>query len=103
MTYRNRKHLNLLHDVPCMCDFPHECRGLSEPMHDNSLAGGRGASFKAPDWRVAAGCHEAHNFIDGRKGGWTKDEKRSEWDRAFIKTMNWLFENEKLVVNKEAA
>ena len=38
-----------------------------------------------------------------RKGGWTKDEKRSEWDRAHIKTMNWLFEHRKLVVNKEAA
>lgn len=103
MTYRSRAHLNLLHDCPCMCAFPHECRGLSVPMHDNSLAGGRGAGFKTPDWRTAAGCNDAHDYIDGRKGGWTKEEKRAEWERAFIKTMNWLFENGKLVVNKEAA
>lgn len=103
MTYRNRAHLNLIHDVPCMCDFPHQCQGLSEPMHSNSLAHGRGASFKAPDWAVAAGCHDAHDYIDGRKGGWTKDEKRAEWERAHVKTMDWLFDNGKLVVNKEAA
>jgi hypothetical protein len=39
MTYRSRAHLNLLHDCPCMCSFPHNCQGLSVPMHDNSLAG----------------------------------------------------------------
>lgn len=103
MTYRNRAHLNLLHDVPCMCDFPHECRGLSVPMHSNELAMGRGAGHKAPDWAVAAGCNDAHDYIDGRKGGWTKDEKRSEWRRAFYKTQDWLFSNAKLVPNKEAA
>jgi hypothetical protein len=41
-------------------------------MHDNSLAGGRGASLKAPDWRTAAGCHNAHDLIDGRAGGLPK-------------------------------
>lgn len=103
MTYRNRAHLDLLHDVPCMCTFPHRCQGLSEPMHSNALQFDRGASFKAPDWAVAAGCHEAHDFIDGRKGRWTKEEKRSEWMLAHVRTMNWLFENQRLVVNKEAA
>jgi hypothetical protein len=76
---------------------------LARPRESNSLAGGRGASFKAPDWRTAAGCHNAHDLIDGRVGGLPKDEKRAAWERAHIKTMNWLFENEKLVVNKEAA
>lgn len=72
-------------------------------MHSNDLTMGRGASFKAPDWAVAAGCMEAHDFIDGRRGGWDKDTKRAEWFRAYVKTQDWLFENEKLVVNKEAA
>lgn len=103
MTYRNRKHLNLLHDVPCMCRFTHRCQGPSVPMHSNALATGRGAGFKAPDWAVAAGCNEGHDYIDGRKGGWTLEEKRSEWLLAFYRTQDWLFENEKLVVNKEAA
>ena len=103
MTYRNRKHLDLVHDCPCMVDLPHECRGLSEPMHSNDLMFGRGASFKAPDWAVAAGCHNGHGLIDGRSGGLLKDEKRAAWLRAFIRTQNWLFENGKLVVNKEAA
>ena len=103
MTYRNRKHLNLLHDVPCMAQFPHQCQGPSVPMHSNALQFDRGASFKAPDWAVAAGCNAAHDFIDGRRGGWDKETKRAEWMLAYIKTQNWLFENERLVVNKEAA
>jgi hypothetical protein len=103
MTYRSRQHLDLIHDVPCMCRFVHGCEGLSEPMHGNDLLLGRGASFKAPDWAVAAGCHDAHDYIDGRKGMWTKDEKRAEWWRAFVATQNWLFENRRLIVNKEAA
>lgn len=72
-------------------------------MHSNELGMGRGASFKAPDWAVAAGCHNAHALIDGRVGGLPKDEKRAAWQRAFVKTLDWLFSNEKLVVNKEAA
>ena len=103
MTYRSRAHLNLIHDVPCMCRFPHDCKGLSEPMHSNALSMGRGGSFKAPDWAVAAGCHDAHDYIDGRKGGWTLEEKRAEWFLAHVRTQDWLFENRKLVVNKEAA
>lgn len=103
MTYRSRAHLNLVHDCPCFVDLPHQCQGLSEPMHSNDLSFGRGASFKAPDWAVAAGCHNAHALIDGRAGGLPKDEKRAAWMRAFVKTQDWLFGNGKLVVNKEAA
>lgn len=103
MTYRSRAHLDLVHDCPCMVDLPHECRGLSEPMHSNDLMFGRGASFKAPDWAVAAGCHNGHGLIDGRSGGLPKDEKRAAWLRAFIRTQNWLYENAKLIPNKEAA
>ena len=103
MTYRNRKHLDLVHDCPCMCRFKHDCAGQTVPMHSNALAHGRGAYFKAPDWAVAAGCKDAHDYIDGRKGKWSRDEKRSEWFLAFVRTQDWLFENEKLVVNREAA
>ncbi len=41
------------------------------------MLSGRGASFKAPDWAVAAGCHNGHGLIDGRAGGLPKDEKRA--------------------------
>lgn len=70
-------------------------------MHSNALSMGRGAYFKTPDWATAAGCTNAHDFIDGRKGGWSLEEKRSEWQLAFYRTMDWLFTNAKLVVNKE--
>lgn len=100
MTYRSRAHLNLIHDIPCMCSFPHHCQGLSVPMHSNGLEYGRGVGFKSPDWAVAAGCPDAHDYIDGRKGGWDKETKRAEWFRAHIKTQDWLFENELLVVRK---
>lgn len=72
-------------------------------MHSNALQFDRGAYFKAPDWAVAAGCQEAHDLIDGRKPGFDLETKRAEWMLAFIGTQNWLFENGKLVVNKEAA
>ena len=101
MTYRNKNHTDLCHDVPCICSFPHECKGPSVPMHCNELSTDRGAYFKAPDWAVAAGCSEAHDYIDGRRGKWPKDLKHAEWWRAFVKTQNWLWENEKLIVNKE--
>jgi hypothetical protein len=66
-----------------MCRFPHKCKGLSVPMHSNALSTGRGAYFKAPDWAVAAGCNDAHDYIDGRKGGWTLEEKRANGSSPF--------------------
>lgn len=101
MTFRSRALLDVCHDTPCMADFPHNCNpNHSVPAHANDLMFGRGASFKADDCFVAAVCPEAHDFIDGRKGGWDKETKRAEWLRAYVKTQRWQWENDRLRVNK---
>lgn len=97
MTYRSKAHTDLLHDAPCFFSFPHRCNGPSVPCHSNNSLFGRGKDFRTPDWAVAAGCPAAHYEIDegttlGREQSWT------EWLLAFKRTMDWLFENELLVV-----
>ena len=72
-------------------------------MHSNELMWGRGYSHKAPDWAVASGCPEAHDFIDGRKGGWDKETKHSEWLRAYVKTQDWIWQNGRVEVTKRGS
>lgn len=98
MTYRNRKLLDLAHEAPCLAQFPHIHNGPSVPCHSNQQRHGRGFSHKSDDCFFAACCPEAHDYIDGRKGFWTAEEKAAEWDRAHIATLRWLFENEKVKV-----
>jgi hypothetical protein len=57
---------------------------------------GRGFGYKTGDQFTAALCPEAHDFIDGRKGGWDKETKHAEWLRAYIATQNWLWSNGKV-------
>lgn len=96
MTYRNRKLLDLAHEAPCFAQFPHDCNGPSVPAHGNELRLGRGHAHKCHDNFHAAVCPEAHDFIDGRKGGWTLEEKRAEWWLAYIAYQVWLWTEKKL-------
>jgi len=98
VTYRNPKLTRLAYEAPCLAQFPHVCNGPSVPCHSNQLIHGRGHGHKPHDCFVAFCCPEAHDYLDGRKGGWQKEEKRAEWDRAHIATLVWLFENERLKV-----
>lgn len=68
------------------------------PAHSNELMFGRGASHKAHDCFFAAVCPEAHDLIDGRKGGWDKETKHAAWLRAYIKTMVLLWSDGKVRV-----
>ena len=90
--YRNRKLLDAIHEAPCFASFPHSCGGQTVPCHSNQQIFGRGVAYKSPDWAVAGCCREAHDFLDGRRGGWDKETKHAEWLRAFVKTQNWLWE-----------
>ena len=104
MTYRNRKLLDLAHDAPCCAEFDHQCAqpheplsdGVCVPAHSNRLAHGRGAGHRAADIFHAAVCPEAHDYIDGRKGGWDRETKHAEWNRAYIKTQLYYWENGKV-------
>ena len=98
VTFRSRKLLDLCHDTPCQATFPHNCSGTIVPAHSNQQLFGRGHAFKADDCFVAAVCPDAHDYIDGRKGGWEKEMKHAEWMRAHIATVRWWWENDKLKV-----
>ena len=98
MTFRSRRLLDHCHEAPCMAQFPHECtEHLSVvPAHANDLMFGRGSHHKSDDCFVAAVCQVAHDYIDGRRGQWNKDAKRSEWMLAYIETQRWLWTHEKV-------
>jgi len=84
-----------------MAQFPHSCgwpRVQCVPAHSNQQKHGRGKDLKSDDQFHAAVCPEAHDLIDGRKGGWTKEEKAAEWDRAYIATQRYYWQNGKVQV-----
>lgn len=90
--HRNRKLLDALRELPCTADFPHDCRGQIVACHANDAIFGRGFAYKTPDHFTAAMCKDAHDIIDGRKGGWSKDDKRYAWLRAYVRTQNLLWD-----------
>lgn len=96
MTYRNRKLLDLAHDCPCMAKFDHVCTDYqgSEPAHSDQQIFGRGIGHKSHDFAFAAMCHTAHLILDT----FERDIKQTEWLKAHIATMAWLWENEKVKV-----
>ena len=96
--HRSSPILKALRDLPCMASFPHVCNGPSIPCHANDLLFGRGFAHKTPDHFTAACCPEAHDYIDGRRGGWDKETKRAEWLRAYVRTQNALWESGRICV-----
>lgn len=96
--YRNRRLLDAIHEAPCCAVFPHQCSGTVIPAHSNEARFGRGYAYKSHDWAVAALCPEAHDYVDGKKGGWDKETKHAEWLRAYIKTQDWLWQTGRVKV-----
>lgn len=89
MSYRNRKLLDLAHIMPCMAQWPHDCKQHEgvEPAHSDSSMFGRGVGHKSSDWAYAALCHTAHLML----GDMGREEKFQEWLRAYIQTTNYLW------------
>ena len=98
MTYRNRKLLDLAHDMPCFADFPHDCYEYMgcDPAHSDSQLFGRGHGHKSHDFAFAAMCNNAHRDLDHME----REEKQAEWLRAYVKTQNYLWENNLIKVAK---
>ena len=94
MTFRSRKLLDTIHDVPCQVDIPHECNDHlgTHPMHANWQEWGRGHGHKAPDCFVAAGCGNAHRMIDPELNPkLDREERQAAWERAYRRTWIWLW------------
>lgn len=83
-----------------MAQFPHECNAHCGcvPAHENSLASGHGLGKKADDQEHAAVCANAHDFLDGRKGGWDLETKRAEFERAKRATWRYYWTSGKVKV-----
>lgn len=91
MTVRNRKLLDLAHSMPCCAKFPHQCQGWQgcEPAHSDSQMFGRGHGHKSNDWAFASMCHTAHMMLDT----FDREQKQTEWMRAFVNTQTYLWNN----------
>lgn len=93
--YRNKKLLEAVREAPCQNCGSQD--GTVCAAHSNWLADGKGKGIKAPDFKIAALCFRCHTELDqGAK--MSRQERRDMWLEAHIKTIAWLFENEKLQV-----
>ena len=95
MSYRNKKILAAARDRQCvLCGST----GTTIAAHSNRVEHGHGTGIKAPDYYVAFVCQCCHDEIDGRRGKLTKDERREQWTRAFVRTIAILFDDGIVVV-----
>lgn len=85
-------------DAPwCMsCGSPNPNSDQLCLAHSNALEDGRGASFKSDDRFGAIVCFTCHELIDGRMGGMTKDEKRDKHRGAWVNTMRWWIQTDRV-------
>lgn len=104
MTNRSRKLTDLAHELQCMfTDLPHVCtwpRTPCVPCHANWQIFDRGFAFKVPDHFFAAGCTEAHDLVDGRRGGMDLEARLWAWWRAHVRTMAEVWRRGWLVVTR---
>ena len=87
--YRSKKLLKSVREFDCQ-----SCgrRGPSIPAHANWHEYGKGTGLKAHDCYVAALCQCCHDWVDGRVGKFTNEEKKELWQRAWIRTVLLWFE-----------
>ena len=97
MMYRNQKLLEAVRESPCqLCGAQN---GTVVAAHSNQLRDGKGRGLKASDAMIAALCYTCHMEIDqGNK--LSKQERVEIWEEAHRKTIQFLIENEFLIVNR---
>lgn len=89
--FRSEKLRRAVAELPCQ-----RCGGFgrTQAAHRNE---GKGLGLKVSDAYLAALCWECHREIDQGKD-MSRDERRSEMDRAIVETMARLIESGVLVV-----
>jgi hypothetical protein len=92
MIYRNPKIIKILRQLPCQ-----HCGIMSETVCAAHRNEGKGMGIKVSDALCAALCIECHVKLDNGKE-LTKEERRDMWNRAYIKTMQYLLEHEMIGV-----
>lgn len=96
--YRNRKLLNLAHDVQTCFMLSPVCKGISphgcEPAHSDFSEHGKSKAQKSDDDQHAAICHDCHVWF-GEKH-WARDELKMLFESArnrtfaYYKRQGWL-------------
>ena len=84
--YRNKRMLEKMRELPC----------ASCGANDSSVAAhrneGKGMGMKVSDALVAALCFQCHTDLDQGKT-MNREERRELWNQAYIKTMQYMIEN----------
>jgi len=89
--WRSRDYLKAVAELPCM-----RCgkEGQTQAAHSNQMAHGKGKGIKASDEYTAALCLRCHYEIDMGKE-LTKEQRKEEWDKAWIRTIEELKERKR--------
>ena len=74
------------------CCFCHDNDMTTVPAHVNSVALGKGKGIKAPDYFHARACQRCHDLYDGRRPGWSKEERLERFFYAYCRTVQAWFE-----------
>lgn len=89
--YRNRRLLNLAHQVTTCFMLSPVCKGVSlhgcEPIHSDFSEHGKGAGQKADDDQHVAGCHDCHLWFGGKHV--SRDELKKIFERARVRTFTF--------------
>lgn len=91
MTYRSKKLLEVVRELPCQLCGAED--GTVVAAHSNQ---GKGMGIKSPDWSVMALCWKCHNEHD-QAGKIPKDERREREDSLNLSTLRTLIERGLLV------
>lgn len=89
--WRSREYLKAVSELPCM-----RCgkEGQTQAAHSNQMAHGKGKGIKASDQYTAALCLKCHYEIDMGKE-LTKEQRKEEWDKAYLRTLQELKERKR--------
>jgi hypothetical protein len=90
--FRSDKMMKRVRDCPCsICGIED---GTVSGAHANI---NKGMGLKVSDALVAALCFRCHTILDQGKD-LSREERRALWDKAYIRTMQYMIENGFLVV-----
>lgn len=93
--FRSEKFRRLVASLPCQhCGID----GRTQAAHRNES---KGMGLKTSDALVAALCADCHTELDSGNR-LTRDERRDMWNRAYIKTVQALIEQGRLIINRSS-
>ena len=89
--FRSKRMMEIMRDLPCgVCGAQD---GTVVAAHRNE---GKGMGLKVSDALVAAMCYRCHMELDQGKG--TREVKRQMWNQAYVNSIQYLIENNTLVI-----